>query len=64
MVWTRGQHRTRLPSADAWLWMALRTLQRWMRTNAALNSLLDLLEDRLTTWPQPTQSDGVGRTSG
>jgi hypothetical protein len=22
-------------------------------TNAALNSLLDLLEDRLTTWPQP-----------
>jgi hypothetical protein len=24
-------------------------------TNAALNSLLDLLEDRVTTWPQPQQ---------
>lgn len=24
-------------------------------TNAALNSLLDLLEDRFTTWPQPQQ---------
>jgi hypothetical protein len=24
-------------------------------TNAALNSLLDLLEDRITTWPQPQQ---------
>jgi CYTH domain-containing protein len=27
-------------------------------TNAALNSLLDLLEDRLTTWPQPHESTG------
>jgi hypothetical protein len=27
-------------------------------TNAALNSLLDLLEDRLTTWPQPHESMG------
>ena len=25
-------------------------------TNAALNSLLDLLEDRFTTWPQPQQA--------
>jgi hypothetical protein len=27
-------------------------------TNAVLNSLLDLLEDRLTTWPQPHESTG------
>lgn len=26
-------------------------------TNAALNSLLDLLEDRITTWPQPQQPE-------
>jgi hypothetical protein len=26
-------------------------------TNAALNSLLDLLEDRITTWPQPQQTN-------
>jgi hypothetical protein len=32
-------------------------------TNGALNSLLDLLEDRLTTWPgphEPVISDALG----
>jgi hypothetical protein len=33
-------------------------------TNAALNSLLDLLEDRFTTWPVRGASRGAGRTRG
>ena len=31
-------------------------------TNAALNSLLDLLEDRVTTWPAQPQAVTSGRT--
>jgi hypothetical protein len=35
-------------SAGALLLIAVRTLQRWDLTDAALNSLLDLLEEKVT----------------
>ena len=38
-------------SAGAWRSMVLRRLPEVEFTNVALNSLLDLLEDRFTTWP-------------